>query len=68
MREMCHARGVKFTCEATGRQQFLNDPIAYQSETDLPMGEFWVGEMHPRPDCKASASTGHTYGKEIIGA
>jgi len=68
MREMCHARGVGFTCEATGRQQFLNDPIAYQSETDLPMGEFWVGEMYPRPDCKASASTGHTYGKEVIGA
>ena len=68
MREMCHARGVEFTCEATGRQQFLNDPIAYQSETDLPMGEFWVGEMHPRPDCKASASAGHTYGKKVIGA
>jgi hypothetical protein len=68
MREMCHARGVKFTCEATGRQQFLNDPIAYQSAADLPMGEFWMGEELPRPDCKASASTGHIYGKEVIGA
>jgi len=68
MREMCHARGVRLTCEATGRQQFLNDPLAYQSEVDLPMGEFWVGEEQPRPDCKASASVGHTYGKEIIGA
>jgi hypothetical protein len=68
MREMCHARGVRFTCEATGRQQFLNDPLAYQSETDLPMGEFWVGEEHPRPDCKASASVAHTYGKEVVGA
>ena len=68
VREMCHARGVKFTCEATGRQQFLNDPIAYQSAADLPMGEFWMGEELPRPDCKASASTGHIYGKEVIGA
>jgi hypothetical protein len=68
MREMCHARGVRFTCEATGRQQFLNDPLAYQSEVDLPMGEFWVGEEQPRPDCKASASVAHTYGKEVVGA
>jgi hypothetical protein len=63
----CNARGLKFSEEAGGRQQFMYDPVNYLSKGDIPMGEFWMGEAQPRPDCKLAASAAHIYGKRLIG-
>lgn len=68
MRQLCAADGMTFFVEAAGRQQFLYDPIAYQREGDLPMGEFWMGTPEPRVDCKVASSVAHVYGKPIAGA
>ncbi|MBN2291048.1 MAG: discoidin domain-containing protein, partial [Pirellulales bacterium] len=68
MREVCHQHGVLFQTEAAGAQQFLFDPITYQQQGDLPMGEFWVDEGRIRPDCKAAASVAHIFDKKIVGA
>lgn len=64
----CKAHGLNFTQEASGRQQFMGDPINYLSQGDIPMGEFWMGELLPRPDCKLAASTAHVYGRPLAGA
>ena len=56
--QLSHARGLQFSSESAGRQQFLYDPISFQVASDLPMGEFWASEKCPRPDCKAAASAG----------
>lgn len=63
--------------EGSGRQQYLYDPINYQSTAPIPKGEFWVGRdgaagltaesplpMRPRIDCKVAASVAHIYGRE----
>lgn len=68
MRQLCAADGMTFFVEAAGRQQFLYDPIVYQREGDLPMGEFWMGTPEPRVDCKVASSVAHVYGKPIAGA
>lgn len=64
--ELCHARGMVFTGENTGRQQFLYDPVSFDAACDVPMGEFWPRELRPRPDCKAAASAAHVYGMPIV--
>jgi len=69
-RELAHKRGVLFSSESAGRQQFLYDPISFQVCSDLPLGEFWntPQEKRPRPDCKAAASASHIAGLPIAGA
>ncbi|MBI3852842.1 MAG: hypothetical protein HY298_21515 [Verrucomicrobia bacterium] len=63
-RELAHAAGMRFTCEAYGAPC---DAIPYGGQCDEPMGEFWTpsGAIET---CKAMASAGHVYGKTIIGA
>ena len=68
MREVCHRHHVLFQTEGAGAQQFLFDPITYQQQADLPMGEFWVTEGRIRPDCKAASSVAHIFGKRFVGA
>ena len=67
-RQLSHARGLQFSSESAGRQQFLYDPISFQAACDLPMGEFWASEQRPRPDCKAAASAAHLANLPIVGA
>jgi hypothetical protein len=63
-RELAHAHGRRFTCEAYGAPC---DSIPYAGECDEPMGEFWTpsGALET---CKAMASAAHVYGKRIVGA
>ena len=67
MAKLCHEHGIGFQGEASGRQQFMYDPVAFQSKNDLPMGEFWIGGG-PRVDCKVASSTAHLNGLPIVGA
>jgi hypothetical protein len=64
MRDLAHARGLRFTVEAYGGPC---DSIPYAGRSDEPMGEFWTpsGAIET---CRAMASAGHVYGKRIIGA
>jgi len=64
MRELAHARGLRFTVEAYGSPC---DFIPYAGQADEPMGEFWTpsGAIET---CRGMASAGHVYGKRIIGA
>ncbi len=64
IRDLAHANGLRFTIEAYGSPC---DNIPYGGMADEPMGEFWdpSGAMET---CKGMASSGHVYGKTIIGA
>ena len=67
--ELANARGLRFTVEAYGGPC---DSIPYAGQSDEPMGEFWMGTGYEPGSvyeiCKGMASSGHVYGKKIIGA
>jgi hypothetical protein len=68
-RELAHKRGLTFTSESAGNQQYLCDPIAFAITSDLPMGEFWNKQnVELRPDCKVAASAAHIANGSIAGA
>ncbi len=64
-RDLAHAAGMRFTCEAYGGPC---DSIPYGGQSDEPMGEFWTPGGNAMETCRAMASAGHVYGKNIIGA
>ncbi len=64
---LCHEHGILFQGEPAGRQQYLYDPIVFQKQADIPMGEFWVGGG-PRIDCRTAASAAHLHGKSVVAA
>lgn len=68
MNKICTDLGLKMYAEPSGRQQFMYDPVLFQSQAGVPMGEFWTSLAEPRPDCKAAASAAHIYGKRLVGA
>ena len=68
MQALCHEKGLQFSSEAAGRQQFLHNPVDLLRISDLPMGELWPHEGTPRVDCKAAASVAHLYDKPLVGA
>jgi hypothetical protein len=63
---LCHKHGVKMSGEAAGKQQFLVDPVLFQSQVDVPMGEFWCGEGNVRPDCLVTVSAANALGKPLV--
>ncbi len=67
-RDLAHRNGLELMGEATGPGQYLYDPLLYQKNVDVPMGEFWVPDDFIRPDMKDAASTAHTYGKPLVAA
>lgn len=64
--ELSHQNGGVFSAEASGRMQFLSDPLLYLSKCDLPMGEFWPGERDPRPDCNNCRAVANVHGKKVV--
>jgi hypothetical protein len=52
--------------------EILEDTLLTKSKVEIPMGEFWLGRMHPPPeyyaDVRMAASAAHVYGKPIVGA
>ncbi|MCL2661089.1 MAG: hypothetical protein FWD64_11315, partial [Acidobacteriaceae bacterium] len=66
LRRLANSRNLRFTGEASGRQQFMNDPLLFLSNTDIPMGEFWPTEPEVRPDCAVSRSTANVHGKKVV--
>jgi len=65
MHRLANAAGMRFTVEAYGSPC---DAIAYGGRSDEPMGEFWTPGGGAIGTCRGMASSGHVYGKCIIGA
>lgn len=63
--ELCHKYGLKASIEGYGNGSF--DNLQAGGRADIPMGEFWVGGG-AMETTKLAASSGHIYGRNIIGA
>jgi hypothetical protein len=71
--EFLHKQGIKTYGEAGGVSlEGIEDALLNKKYMDIPMGEFWVKDLHPSPmyyeDVRGAASAGHVYGKNIIAA
>ena len=66
-RELLNEKKLGYLSEGAGPIQFMVDPINYQAEADVPMGEFWHA-VTLYEDTRASASAAHIYGKKFVGA
>ena len=68
-----HRQGIKTYGEAGGVSlESIEDALLNKKFMDIPMGEFWVKDLHPSSmyyqDVRGAASAGHIYGKNIIAA
>jgi hypothetical protein len=69
MRTLAHQHGMLLQAEATGiGLPTVSDEIQCKSFTDIPMGEFWIGNEGTLSDDKEAASAAHIYGKQIVAA
>lgn len=71
--EFLHKQGIKTYGEAGGVSlESIEDALLNKKYVDIPMGEFWVRDLHPSSmyyeDVRGAASAGHIYGKNIIAA
>lgn len=70
---MLRAQGVGTYSEAAGVSlEIPEDTLLNKSKIDIPMGEFWVRDLHPSAmyyeDVRGAASAAHVYGKPIVAA
>lgn len=71
--DFLHKQGLKTYGEAGGVSlESMEDALLGKKYIDIPMGEFWVKDLHPSSmyyeDVRGAASVGHIYGKNIIAA
>ncbi len=67
--KLCHAEGMTEMAQAPGIATCLpSDNIQAKGWSDIPMGEFWMGQPDGTMDCKEAASAAHIYGKPIAAA
>lgn len=69
--EMLHQQGIKTYAEAAGVSlEIPEDTLLNKSKVDIPMGEFWFRDLHPRlmyyQDVRGAASASHVYGKNLV--
>lgn len=70
---LLHRDGLQVYSEASGVSlEIPEDTLLNKSKVDIPMGEFWVRDLHPslmyQQDVRGAASAGHAYGKPVIAA
>lgn len=73
MAEKLRADGIGIYAEAAGVSlEMPEDTLLNKSKVEIPMGEFWVRDLHPRlmyfQDIRGAASAAHVYGKPIVAA
>jgi hypothetical protein len=73
MDRLLKEKGMGIYAEAEGvSMEIIEDTLLNKSKVDVPMGEFWLGKMHPLPeyyvDIRMAASAAHDYGKQFAGA
>jgi hypothetical protein len=71
--DFLHQQGIKTYGEAGGVSlESMEDALLNKKYMDIPMGEFWVKDLHPSSmyyeDVRGAAAAGHIYGKNIIAA
>ncbi len=68
-----HKDGIKTYSEAGGVSlESTEDALLNKKYVDIPMGEFWVKDLHPSSmyyeDMRGAASASHVYGKNLVAA
>jgi (4-O-methyl)-D-glucuronate---lignin esterase len=68
-----HKQGLKTYAEAGGVSlESIEDALLNKKYVDIPMGEFWVKDLHPSSmyfeDVRGAASASHVYGKGLTAA
>lgn len=66
-----HQRGINTYSEAAGVSlEIFEDTLLNKKQVDIPMGEFWVRDLHPSSmyyeDVRGAASAAHVYGKPLV--
>ncbi|MDR3707656.1 MAG: glycosyl hydrolase [Capsulimonadaceae bacterium] len=69
MSSLAHKSGMQLQAEAVGiGLPTVADELLCKGNTDIPMGEFWIGNPGTLTDDKEAASASHTYGKQYVAA
>ena len=73
MADLLRQKGLGIYGEAEGvSMEMMEDTLLTKSKVEVPMGEFWLGRMHPPPeyyvDVRMAAAAAHVYGKQFAGA
>jgi alpha-L-rhamnosidase len=73
MADLLKRKGIGIYGEAVGvSMEIMEDTLLNKSKVDIPMGEFWLGKMHPDlqyyADVRGAASAAHAYGKVLVAA
>ncbi|HYD83863.1 MAG TPA: glycosyl hydrolase, partial [Opitutus sp.] len=73
MADKLRERGIGIYAEAAGVSlEMPEDTLLNKSKVEIPMGEFWVNDLHPRlmylQDVRGAASAAHAYGKPLVAA
>ncbi len=71
--EFLHKQGIHTYGEAGGVSlESMEDALLNKKYVDIPMGEFWVRDLHPSSmyyqDVRGAASAAHVYGKNLVAA
>jgi len=70
---LLRGKGMGLYAEAPGvSMEILEDTLLAKGMVEIPMGEFWLGRMHPPQqyyaDVRMAASAAHVYGKKLVAA
>jgi hypothetical protein len=70
---LLNQQGIKTYSEAGGVSlESIEDALLNKKYVDIPMGEFWVKDLHPSSmyyeDVRGAASASHIYGKNLVAA
>jgi len=69
IQSLAHAHGMQLQAEAVGiGMPTVADQLLCKGYTDVPMGEFWIGNPGTLTDDKEAASAAHIYGKTYVAA
>jgi hypothetical protein len=71
--DFLHKQGIQTYGEAGGVSlESIEDALLNKKYVDIPMGEFWVRDLHPSSmyyeDVRGAASASHVYGQNIVAA
>jgi len=66
LRDICNKNDLTLWLENYGHWGFPSEFLLYGSQTNQVGGEFWIGEVSDNIECRAAASSAHTYGKRSV--
>jgi len=66
LREICNENDLTLWLENYGHWGFPSEFLLYGSQTNQVGGEFWIRGVADNIECRAAASSAHTYGKRSV--